>query len=269
MQTLLIIANWLLPLLYLGLLIDYAWTFFLRVRQTGRTAHLPTVLAAHLAFLWLLGTYRGRGLPVNNYEVLSVLALGTALIYCIIEYATRERRTGVFVILIAFVMQYTASVFLPHVDIYAARDGERSLSQLHLLPAMVAYTAITISAIHGLLHLMALRDIKHQRFGVLFDRLPPVERLGTLCWHSLGLAFVFMTLAIISGAIMFSYHGAGVLPNKVVLMKILASSAAWLILAVAVVGRLIAHWPTARVSAIAIGGFVVVMAMLVVSIVLA
>jgi hypothetical protein len=47
--------------------------------------------------------------------------------------------------------------------------------------------------------------------------------------------------------------------------KIVAGSAAWLVVAVAVLGRWLGRWSQARVAAIAVVGFLVVMALLVVS----
>lgn len=267
MLTLLIILNGLLPLAYLVALIDYAATFFLRTRQTGRGWVLPGVLAGHAVFLVLLGVHLARPVPANSFELLSVLALSVGVIYVVVEWAARERRTGVFVTLLAFVLQYGATLFLPHVDFANPRPGlAHVLSPLHLLPAVVAYAALAMSALHGLLHRLAIRDLRRRRFGLLFDRLPPIERLGTLCWHALGLGFVFMTLTIVSGAMM-SHGEAYGLGTKLV-MKVLASSVAWLVFAVAIAGRLLARWSMPRVSSIAVGGFVVVAIMLVLSMVL-
>ena len=261
MPPILNVANWLLPMLYLGLLIAYGSRFFLRTAQEGVSFILPFVVAAHAAFLVSLGYVLGRPVPVNNYEVLSVVAAATAGVYWIIELISRQRRTGVFVMLAVFLLQYTSSVFFR-----CAGETAGHMGQLHILPAIVAYTAFTISAVYSALHLLARRDLKQRRFGVLFDRLPSLDALGLLNWHAILIGFIFISVAIVTGATMYA-SGTTHMDAKT-LVRIFAGAAAWLIYAGAIIGRLALRWDFTRVSVLSIAGFIVVAAMLVASIVL-
>ena len=270
MLDILIVANWLLPLAYLAVLIDYGARFFLRTGDRGRSVLLPATLALHVLFLVALGLHLGRAVPANNYEMLSALAAGTAMVYWLVELAGKDRRTGAFVLLAAFLLEYTAAVFLPRLDFTGTGPIQAWHSpRLHTVPAMVAYIAFTISAIHGLLHLLARRDLKRHRIGLLFDRLPPLETLGTMTWHAMLLGFGFMTAAILTGAVMFAAHpvGDGGMGAKT-LSKILAGTAAWLIYGGAILGKAFGRWTADRVSRVAVVGFLVVVAMLVTGIVL-
>ena len=275
MVEILNVANWLLPMLYLALLVDYGSAFFLRTKAHGRSLALPAVLLVHVLFLVVLAVNLRRLVPVSNYEVLSVLAAATAVVYCVVEFSTRERRTGAFVLLVVFLLQYTSSVFLPRIDFQAGASGVGSqvpAARFHILPALVAYTGFTISAIYGVLHLLARRDLKRHRFGLLFDRLPPLELLGRMNWHAMLMGFVFMTLSIVSGAVMYSKtgHAQGASPSwdLKILSKIIAGSAAWVIYAGAIAGKWIGKWESSRVSRVAVYGFLVVMVLLVASTVL-
>lgn len=267
------LTNWLLPLLYLGLLTDYGVAFFLRVRPRGRSAWLPAVVAVHVLFLCLLAASLEHSPFVRSYGVLSVVAVSTAGVYWLVEFVTRERRTGAFVFLVVFLFQYTSSVLLlsGRAEAGAARFGAQAgASGLHILPAIVAYTALTIAAVYGVLHIVTQRNLKAHRFGFLFDRLPPLEPLGRMSGHALLVGLVFLSAAIGVGGFMFlraTPSGPGAWDPKMI-SKVAAGSVAWLICAAAVVGRLVGKWPALRVSRLAVGGFLVLMTMLVLSILL-
>ena len=263
------LLNWLLPVIYLALLLDYGMAFFLKAKPRGRKACLPAALGLHLLFLVLLGLHLHRPIPQRNSEVLSILALSVAAVYTLVEHATRERRTGMFMFLAVFLFQYTSSLFL--FQPAPERTGE-PLSPLHTLPALVAYTAFTISAVLAALHLLAQRNLKRRQVGVFFDRLPPLELLGRMSWNALLVGFVFISLAIATGAVAAARaRAAGAAfegMDMKVLAKIVAGTAAWVIYAAAILGRYVGKWSAARISAIALYGFLAVMLLLVASIIL-
>ena len=266
MADLLAIGNWLLPLLYLALLADYGATFFLRTRTEARSPWLVVVVAVHLVFLALRGAHLGYPPVTSGQEIASVLALATAGVYAWVELAGRDRRTGVFVLLLAFLFQYTSSMLL------AGRVAEPSeiapgavgvWARLHVVPALVAYTALAFAGVYGLLYLLEHRGLRRHRFGVLFDRLPPLDVLEPMAWHALLTGFVAMTVAIAAGPLLLRAEG-GEMTAKV-LSKIVTGSVAWVVCAVAILGRWLGKWPAARTSATAVVGFIIVMALMIVS----
>ena len=272
MSSLLIIVNWLLPLLYLALLVDYGATFFLRTKTQARNPWLIPVLGVHAFFLILRSIQLGQPPLADMYEILSLLALLTTAVYAVVEFSSRDRRTGMFVFLLVFLFQYTSSSFLvstimaegaAEVDMQSAGWG-----RLHIVPALVAYMAFAISAVYGLLHLLAERNLRKHRFGVLFDRLPSLDLLGRMTWHALLGGFIFITITMITGPLMVGHGDSGAdvqsLDAKVI-SKIVIGSIAWLIYAVAIVGKLKVKWPSRRISSVAVAGFVVIMILLIVS----
>ena len=272
MSILLVIVNWLLPLLYLALLVDYGATFFLRTKAQVRNPWLIPVLGIHAIFLVLRSIRLGQPPLTDTYEILSVLALLTAAVYAMVEFSSRDRRTGMFVFLLVFLFQYTSSNFLAG-TIMAEGGAEADMQsagwgRLHIVPALVAYTALAISAVYGLLHLLAERNLRKHRFGVLFDRLPSLDLLGRMTWHTLLGGFIFITITMITGPLMFDHEGSGAQVQSLdakVTAKIVIGSIAWLIYVVAVVGKLLGKWPSRRISSIAVSGFVVIMILLIVS----
>ena len=70
---------------------------------------------------------------------------------------------------------------------------------LHVTSALIGYSAITISAVYGFLYLMLYHEIKANRFGVIYKKLPNLETLERMNFIAITLAFVFLTVAILAG----------------------------------------------------------------------
>ena len=262
MNAILASANWLLPLLYLVLLIDYGTTFFLRTKAYARNPLLIGVLAFHVAFLVLRSIDLARPPLANGCEILSVLAFSTAAVYGALELAVRDRRAGVFIFLLVFIFQYTSSVFIGR----AAEPAMQSAwARLHAVPAIISYTAFAVSAIYATLYLLAHRSLKRHSVGVLFDRLPPFDLLGRMSWYSLLAGFVFMTVSIATGPILLKHLealGPVHAGDPRIAVKIAIGSIAWLTYGTAVAGRLLGKWSDRRVSWIVVAGFVATIAMI-------
>lgn len=272
MDTLLSILNWLLPLIYLALAIDYGATFILRNRTHMRNPGVILAIVCHAAFLVLWGVRFG-GLPlVSNYEILSVVALSSAAVYWAIELVTRDRRAGVFVFLLIFLLQYSSSMYLSAMIDQADAAGhvQYGWERLHVLPAALAYTALAFAAVYAILYLVGQWNLKHHNFGLLFDRLPPLDLLGRMSFQSMLVGLAFMTITMITGGVLFHGSGSGeTLPmDTKLLAKIVIGSAAWVICAVDVFGKYVLKWSVSRVSAIALAGFLIIAALFVTSLAL-
>ncbi|MCP4375219.1 MAG: cytochrome c biogenesis protein CcsA [bacterium] len=264
MDMILSILNWLLPLIYMTLAIDYGATFILRNRTHVRNPGIILAIVVHGAFLVCRSVHLG-GLPlVSNYEILSMVALSSTAVYWAIERVTRDRRAGVFVFLLIFLLQYTSSMFL--MTTHSDQHEQYGWGRMHILPAVMAYTALAIGAIYATLYLVGQRNMKHHNFGLLFDRLPPLDLLGRMNFQSLLVGLFFMTITIITGAI-YHHSGSGDVPLKV-LAKIIIGSTAWIICAVDVFGKYVLKWSVSRVSAVAVAGFLIVAVLFVTSLAL-
>ncbi|HDZ20974.1 hypothetical protein LCGC14_0254000 [marine sediment metagenome] len=273
MDILFKVAEWLLPLLYMGLVIDYGVTFFLRIRTHVHNGWIPVIILFHAAFLVVRSIHLGQPPLFNGYEILSVIALSTTAVYYIVELVGHDRRTGLFVFLIVFLAQYTSSVFLANTAIEpttpaVAGQGWRSL---HSLAATFAYTALALAGVYGALHLIGRRNLKRHNIGLLFDRLPPLELLGRTCWYAIIGGLVFMTISVVTGALVYG-RGAGgpdaeAMSAKII-AKIVVGSVTWLVCVVAVLGKGVGKWSDSRVCLVAAGGFLTVAILFVASLAL-
>lgn len=271
MNELLIIANWLVPLIYLVMVMDYGATFLLRLRTHVPNRWILIPILFHATFLVLRGVQLGSPPIGSTLEVLSVIALSSTIVYWVMELLSRDRRAGFFVFLLIFLFQYTSSAFVMRNTIHPLSEAaiQQGWGRAHVIPASFAYTALAFAAIYGLLHLMGRRDLKQHRFGLLFDRLPPLDLLGKLSWYSLLGGFIFLTISIITGVVVFGQTGdiaqPEILEHKVIL-KIITGSLAWLICAATILGKCFAKWSVSRVSLVAVSGFLVIMVLLIASI---
>ena len=268
MDVLLVVMSWVLPLAYLALAIDYGATFILRSRIHNRNAYLIPTILLHAAYLVLWGVEFNRPPLATSSELLSVIAVASLIVYWAVEFVSRDRRAGVFVFLVIFLMQYTSSMFMigaiaDQAVIEPVSGGE--WARLHSLPACLAYSALVFAAVYAMLYLAGRRNLKLHRFGLLFDRLPPLELLGKMSWYALLGGFALMTITMITGVI-FARHvdNIGEMEFKL-LAKTIIGSIAWLTCAIAIVGKYLGKWSSTTVSRVAVLGFMVIVALFVVS----
>ncbi len=265
MDALLSVGNWLLPLGYLALMIDYGATFILRVRTHARNPGILLVALGHLLLLILRGFDAG-GLALGSIpELLSVIALSCTVVYGVTELICKDRRAGVFVFLLVFLLEYSSAISLAGGGAAHVRTG---WGLLHFVPASLAYTAMAFAAVYGLLYIVGQRNLKRHQLGLLFDRLPPLELLGRTSWYALLVGLGFISIAIVTGAVFHGRGGQAAHPGSMepkILVKIITGLVAWVVCATAVFGKWLGKWSMSRVSRIALVGFAVVVVLFVAS----
>ncbi|MBC8043031.1 MAG: cytochrome c biogenesis protein CcsA, partial [Rhizobacter sp.] len=173
MTVILHIFTFLVPLFYFASAMLYAATFFGNVEdaKTFRRPALATAVTLHLIYLALHTALTGR-LPIANvYEITTLIAFTLALVYLFIEWRTGVGETGFFVITVAFLFQVYSSLFIA-AESAAPAALLAPVLQLHIVAALLGYSAITIAGIYSLLYILLQRDIESNRFSVLFERLP-------------------------------------------------------------------------------------------------
>ncbi len=193
----------LLPVLYGGLVLLYAVSFF-GVGGAGverlKSPFLSTTVLVHLLYL-VLRTIAFDHPPITSvFEIMTVLAACIAVAYIYIEARTGTRNTGLFILLLAFLFQLISSIFIK--DIVDLPEYLHSLLLgFHVSSALLGYTAISLSAVYALLYLMLYHDIKSSRFGVVYTRLPNLEMLETMSHKAEIFGFFMLTVGIVIGLV--------------------------------------------------------------------
>jgi ABC-type transport system involved in cytochrome c biogenesis permease subunit len=152
----------------------------------------------HFVYLLLRAVTFNHPPVTTIFEIMTVLAFSVATAYAVIERRSRAKETGYFILVIAFFFQLGSSLFIR--DLSQVPQVLRSnWFGLHVTSALIGYSAITISAVYGFLYLMLYHEIKANKFGVIYKKLPNLETLEKMSFIAITLAFGFLTLAIIVG----------------------------------------------------------------------
>jgi len=257
----------LLPLGYLLLLGAYLWVLATDRPVARRTAHgvLLATVSLHLAILVPAAIAEHRLPLASPLAFASALALALVTVQGILERTQGTATTGFLPASLAFLLQLLASLFGP-----ADRPRDHVLLHDpgfagHVVLVLLAYTALSVGFLHAVLYLVQSRQLRRRRFGLLFRRLPSLERLERLSVGAVRLGVPLLAAALVWGQL-WMYDLARRLPPDLARHlspydpKILAS---WLILLVYAVG-LAGHrwwgWRGRRMNRLAIAFYLLIVA---------
>jgi ABC-type uncharacterized transport system permease subunit len=109
----------------------------------------------------------------------------------------------------------------------------------HFLMAMLAYSLFTLAALHAVLMAVAEKRLHRGRLTPLFAGLPPLLTMEALLFRLIHVAFVLLTLTLISGIVFSETLFGKALPfNHKTVFAILS----WLIFAALLAGRHLRGW---------------------------
>ncbi len=245
--------NILLPLFYLITLAVYFYDFIKGEKKLVniKRIFLFITLLLHLVYI-VLRTVAFDHPPITNiFEIFTILALTISFSYFLVELASDIRGTGPFIIILSFIFQFISSAFIQ--DLVEVKEVLRSnLLGIHVISALLGYSGFTISAVYGFLYLILYKDIKLNKFGLIFNRLPNLEVLERLSLYSAIIGFIALTVAIIIGIIWlpvafprFSYSDP----------KLVGTSLVWLLYAAGIISKILGNWRGKKLVLFSITGF--------------
>jgi len=176
-----------------------------RVARIGFLLH-----SAALLLRWKSSYDLGIGhAPLANfYESLSFFAWAVLLLYLIIEWRTRSRSLGVFVIPVAFLLLAFASIS-PGVNdriqplIPALQSNWLTV---HVLTCFLGYASFAMAFALGIMYLLKGRARDGGTEEGTFSRLIPASAaVEELLYQSVVLGFVLLTLGIMTGSVWAHY----------------------------------------------------------------
>ncbi len=247
--------NILLPLLYIVTFIIYSYDFMKGVKAFANSKRVFLFITLLIHFVYLLvRTIHFNHPPITNvFEIFTILAFSIGFSYFILELVTDIRGTGPFIIIISICFQVISTIFIR--DLGEVKEVLRSnLLGVHVFSALLGYSAITVSAVYGFLYLILYKDIKLNKFGLIFDRLPSLEVLETLSFYSAVIGFILLTIAIVIGIIWlptafphFSYADP----------KLIGTSIVWILYGLGIATKSFGRWRGKKVIIFSIVGFVI------------
>jgi len=144
----------------------------------------------------LYGSLFNEGLNLGFANALSAIFWLTVLIYWVTDLKHHLHSLQAFVLPpAAFFVLLQKLMPEAHLLPYA----DQPLFLTHLVIAMLAYSLFTFAAMHALLMAAAERSM-HQKPGwIRLPDFPPLMTMETLLFRVIGIAFVLLTLTLVSG----------------------------------------------------------------------
>jgi ABC-type uncharacterized transport system permease subunit len=194
--------------LYAVAAIGYGALFAGRAPALGRVAKpvLVVALAAHLVYL-ASRVLEIHTLPITTLSgTLATVSFSLAAVYLYLEMRQGTPMTGVFVLPVVAVLVLVGGVPFPGVKPpkELLKLLESPFFALHMLSAVTAYCAFALAAVYGGLFLMLYHELKLGRLTLVYHRLPPLEQLKQMNIRSTLAGFVFLSAAILIGAVWIS-----------------------------------------------------------------
>ena len=247
--------NNILPVVYFALVWTYGKAFFadkLWAKQ-AKTPLLLCTIVLH-SFSLAVRVIEFRHPPVTSvFEILSVLACSISIIYLAIEYHSRQKETGYFILNIAFFFQLASSLFIRSTS--EVPEILRSpLFGVHVTSALLGYAASTIAGAFSLMYLMLYHEMKATQFGVIYKKLPTLETLERMTFTTVILAFVLLSIAILFGFIWLNR----VIPEPDYFdPKLVGTMVMWAMYGFLVVAKARYGWKGRKVMILSIAGFLI------------
>jgi len=124
--------------------------------------------------------------------------------------------------------------------------------KLHVLLSMLAYSLLTLASVQALL--LAVQDhyLRKRRPGGFIRALPPLMTMEALLFEMIGIGFVLLTLALLSGFAFLENMFAQHLVHKTVL-----SVVAWMVFGGLLLGRRVWGWRGRKAIVWTLSGFAI------------
>ncbi len=182
----------------------------------------------------------------------------TALIVCVETMFSPSRGMFLLVLPLAAVAALLPALFPGAI---VGRSSGAPLFQVHLLLAILAYSLLTIAAIHALLMATMERRLHGEaagsgRLAFVIDRLPPLLAMEGVLFRLITVGFILLTATLASG-IFFSEQLFG-RPLRFD-HKTVFAIASWIVFAGLLLGRMVFGWRGRTALRWTITGFVMLM----------
>lgn len=247
--------NYILPFLYGLTFLFYLLNFIYNERKLSTIKRLLLFFTILIhSFYLLLRTIEFSHPPITTvFEIFTLLAFAITVSYYIIELVTEFRNTGVFILILPLFFQIASTINIK--DLTEVKEVLRSpYLGIHVLAALTGYAGITFSAIYGVLFLILYNQLKKQKYGLIFERLPNLEILEYLSQISALIGFTMLSIAIVIGIIWLpqaftepSYFDP----------KLIATIIVWLFYAFGIFGKWFFKWSGRKIVYLSITGFLI------------
>ncbi len=253
-----VILSW-VTFIYFGSFVCYLVRMIRESELWGRIATAVAsigLLAQTVGIImrWKISYDLGIGhIPLSNfYESLIFFAWAVIFLYLIIEWRTKNRALGTFVVPVAFLSMAFASLS-PKVSsriqpLIPALQSNWLTS--HVVSCFLGYAAFTAAFGLGIMYL--LKANKDRDVNTRFGFYPSLDILNELIYQCTVLGFVFLSIGILTGSVWAHYAWGSYWSWD---PKETWSLITWLIYAAMLHAHLVRGWQGEKMAVMAIVGF--------------
>ena len=168
------------------------------VRHIHYTMLVPLMLHALTLYQSI---FAGTGLSLGVGNAISLIVWLTALIYWFSGFFSRYQ--GLQTLLAPIAATAAIAVVLPLVfpSVKPLGNTELPAFKAHLIVAMLAYSLLTIAALHAVLMTVVEYQLHHPATHLLLTNLPPLLAMEKLLFGIIWIGFVLLTLTLLSGVV--------------------------------------------------------------------
>jgi len=163
---------------------------------------LATAFGFHTVY-WLIKVYLIWTKDVLFFgDVLNFIAWSLVLIYFIFSFSKIKIYTvGCF--FLPLVLLLIGLSRIPEFHILSPFEPylRNFWFPIHAISGLISHGFLLFGVVTSIMYLLQEREIKKKKLGIFFKKLPPLEYLDRSTEKALYLGFIFLTIAIISGAI--------------------------------------------------------------------
>jgi ABC-type uncharacterized transport system permease subunit len=99
------------------------------------------------------------------------------------------------------VLACALAVLFPANHVISVDSAALPIFRVHIIAAMLAYGLSMFTALYAMLMAMATKQLHHARFSRVLANLPPLLTMEARLFRLIGIAFVLLTLTLLTGAV--------------------------------------------------------------------
>ena len=210
----------------------FAVASLMRVRKGNERIASVLLVGGAVLLLALLGVrvFRAGGVPsFTQFDALAAYAVALTGAHLLLNIYRYTRGT------VAILAPYATLMLVYGLSAIGMEAGAPPPVQgpwlvLHVLTAYAAYGVFTLASVNAAAYLVQDSNLKHKRFGVVWERLPSLEALDHIMSRLMGVAFLLFTISIVFGFVLMRVSGGG--DEWFTDPKVAATVATWILLAI-------------------------------------
>lgn len=170
----------------------------------------------------------------QNLDLLNLVSLSLWLITIFVLMLLLFRPLEILA-LIVFPLAALSILFVQWFPGQAIINAAASSGSLfHIILSIVTFCVLSLAALLALLLALEQWLLHGKHYGVVLQKLPPIETMETLMFQVISLGFILLSVVVVTS--WYFYH-ALIWQQKMLMHKAIFSVAAWFVFAILLIGR--------------------------------